>query len=182
MFFVFDFDIKPENLNRYNETRKQLEIDPNMTLDIGSFNDAVEELTLDVPDTSFLLSNLEDEMFAEVPVKKIVPKEKEEATQILDNPEGFEEPSLMIKGKPVRSAELEQAAELFKTAPILKAKAEEPFVNRSKVPSESFVNVEEIEKKMKQVTLPPLIVSKPSAVKPRARAKIATFDLDEFLK
>ena len=169
--------IKPENLNRYNETRKQLEIDPNMTLDIGAFNDAVEDLTLDIPDAAFLPSTLEEEMFAEVkevpkevPKEIIPPKEKEEATQILDKAEGFPEPTVMIKGKPVRSAELEQAAELFKTAPILKPKPEESF------------DVEELEKKMKQVTLPPLIVSKPSAVKPRAKAKIATFDVDDFLK
>lgn len=163
--------IKPENLNRYNETRKQLETDPNMTLDIGAFNDAVEDLTLDIPDAAFLPSTLEEEMFAEVKdVPKevqVVPKEKEEATKILDKAEGLPEPTVIIKGRPVRSAELEQAAELFKTAPILKPKPE---------------SVEELEKKMKEVTLPPLIVSKPTVSKPRAKAKIATFDIDEFLK
>jgi hypothetical protein len=55
--------IKPENLSRYYETRKQLLENTNLVLDIGAFNDVIENMNIVAPADVAILEGAEEEMF-----------------------------------------------------------------------------------------------------------------------
>ena len=112
--------IRPENLERYEKTRKELLEDANMTLDINSFNDAIQEFNIGSGQDVAVLEGQEEEMFGlgvgkekepEVEGKKFVAEKKVaqvEKTQIAEAPIVGGHP--LVKGKVVRSGELDVIA------------------------------------------------------------------------
>ena len=112
--------IRPENLERYEKTRKELLEDANMTLDINSFNDAIQEFNIGSGQDVAVLEGQEEEMFGlgvgtekepEVEGKKFVVEKKVlqvEKTQIAESPIVSGQP--LMKGKVIRSGELDVIA------------------------------------------------------------------------
>jgi hypothetical protein len=147
--------LKPENLERYNKTRRELLEDADMTLDINSFNNAIQEINIGTGEDIALLEGIEaDEllMFGLGVEKEPEIKSKTvdvgnignigKKVEISDNPIANETP--LHKGKVVHSSELDNISKQMET---------------------------EIPKNIICVTKP----------KPRPQP-VKIFDLDEFLK
>jgi len=114
--------IKPENLKRYHETRKELNSDVNMTLDVNTFNDAIEQFVVESGSDVMLMEGLEgteEEMFGIGVEKEPVISGSgsisiSRATSVISEtvPKNINDKPL-VKGKVVRSAELEEVASEF---------------------------------------------------------------------
>ena len=160
--------IKPENLERYNETRKQLLEDPNMTLDANSFNDAIEQFNLGGAEDLAFLESAEELMFA--PSK---PKDFKQ-TEVAEMP--VSEENIMLKSEVTTGIELKQAAEeleqeMLSQVTCAKIKVPETVISSGGVVKET-------------VKLPSLVPMPPvSAIKPKPRPQpVKIFSLEEFLK
>ena len=181
-----DLYIRPENLKRYHETRKELNSDPNFTLDIDAFNSVIKIES----ETDLKIMAEQEEMFAEItPIAPIAPSQQlvtelgkvqpsQISTTIIPS-----SPNLLIKPKTIRSAELEESAELLRTAPCLrppKAK-EEAIIALEELPKKIFPEFPESGRpsiSLPPISLPP--ISKfPSTSKPK---QVTKFNIDEFLK
>lgn len=184
--------LKPENLKRYHETRKQLLTKKDLKLDANNFNDAVETLNTNLEDLSEL-DMFEKEMFT----KKEEKEEKKEGTTTISNDPYSSEPTtnIPIRGKIVRSSELEEIAAGMKQTPCF-CPIKEPekmriesgeFISESiDVPSTNQLPEEltkELEKLAgsKTISLPPPLapMKMPKFAKPKT---IMKFNLDEFNK
>jgi len=153
--------IKPENLERYNETRAQLIKDPNMTLDANAFNDAIEQFNMGGTEDFSFLENAEEMMFA--PLPKTEPKEVPKAS-IVDPKDIF-----MTKGEILRSSEFNEAAKELEDQMM-----EQITCTKLKVPEINVTSGGINTLKIKPMPLPSISRVKPQPVK--------IFDLDEFLK
>ena len=157
--------IKPENLERYNTTRKQLLEDNTMTLDANAFNDALESFSLGGEEVDFL-QDLEKEMFAApskpepVPATKIVPA--------IPNTE------VITKPAPVISEELYNSVNELE-----KEMLESVTCSREKFP-EVTVESGGVEKAEFQMVSIPILPMPPMKAKPKA-APVKIFSLEEFL-
>jgi len=186
--------LKPENLKRYYETRKELLAKKDLKLDANNFNYAVESLNTNIEDLSEL-DMFEKEMFVKsVKSDKIKEIEKIEKTIISKDPFSVEPTSnIPIKGKIVRSQELEKIAEEMKQTPCL-CPIKEPekmhiesgsFISESiKVPSQNQLpddlikDLEELSVS-KSINLPPPLKPLTKFEKPKM---IMKFNLEEFNK
>jgi RNA polymerase Rpb1, domain 5 len=181
--------LKPENLKRYHETRKELISKKDLKLDANNFNDAVETLNTNAEDLSEL-DMFEKEMFTK-PTEKvkspIVGK-----TTISEDPSSTEPmTNIPIRGKIVRSTELEEISEEMKQTPCL-CPIKEPrkmhiesggFISESievpssnQLPAELAQELEELATSKITFIPPPKL---PKFEKPKTMMK---FNLDEFNK
>lgn len=162
--------IKPENLERYKMTRKQLFEDPKMTLDVNSFNDAIQEFTVGNKEDVAFLENMEEMMFGgELPLPQ--PEVKVQST-VVDKPLGVLGENIMIKGEITRSKELDQAAkeleaEMEKQVTCAKFKAPTITVSSGGVVKEKFL-----------LGLTPM---PPKAAKPKVQS-VQIFSLEDYMK
>jgi hypothetical protein len=194
--------IKPENLKRYHETRRELLENKDLKIDANNFNDAVETLNTNLEDLSEL-DMFEKEMFKKTEevseVQKVdLPGETEIGQEAVTE---SVETNIPIKGKIVRSSELEKIAEDMKETPCFCPK-EEPrkmhvesggFISESiRVPSANELPDElnkELEKlaTSKTIDLPkplkPLTSLATAKVTKFAKPKtMMTFNFEEFNK
>ena len=98
--------IKPENLERYNTTRKELLEDPMLTLDINNFNEAIEMFNQGGLENITNLENAEEMMFAAYEPDMFSPP-AEKPTTISDVSLGD---NYLPRGEVLPSSELVQAA------------------------------------------------------------------------
>jgi len=166
--------IKPENLERYNETRKELLEDPNMTLDANSFNEAIEQFNLGGAEDVAFLESAEEMMFA--PSK---PTETElvkpfKQTEVRDMP--ISEQNIMMKPEVTTGIELQQAAEELEQEMLSQVTCTKVKIPETVISSGGIVK--------ETVKLPSLVpMPSVSSVKPRPKAQpVKIFSLEEFLK
>jgi len=115
--------LKPENLERYNKTRRELLEDADMTLDINSFNNAIQEINIGTGADVALLEGFEaDEMLMfglgvekepEIETKRVDLTSGVKKIEITDVPLKNDTP--LIKAKPVYSSELDVVAKQMET-------------------------------------------------------------------
>lgn len=163
--------INPRNLERYDETRAELMGNPNMTLDITSFNEAIEKFDIgpqiDIQrDVSFLAA-AEEEMFGTIEPQRSEPGKVTEDLKL-------QEPVAMIKGKVIRSAELEEIAGTLSDAPCLRPpRKEQEVVTTIENPSiQKIIGIPQV-----SIKLPPPMKFVPPKAKP-----VAKFNIEEFLE
>ena len=176
--------MRPGNLDRYNKTRKELLEDANMTLDINSFNDAIQDFNIGADIA--VLEGDEAAMFGldlqKEPVirERVVEKKSEKGDKGKEEmfPEKVEEKkvkissdvllgkdNLLIKGKVIRSSELEQVG----------------IDSQSEIQANIVCSTEEEKVVVKITSLFPTVpISKPAAFKPKPQP-VKIFDLDSFL-
>ena len=200
-----DSYIPPENLKRYEETRQQLNSDPDMTLDINAFNDVIEQINLETgADVAFLSGAMEEEMFS-VGVEKepqlgggasmrsalkpspkpldVDDKGKAEILPIDVSP-ALSSTEPQIKPAPVRSVELEEAADKLQDKIVCELPPRKPEMEPvlvTTIPPKTEVQKEEPRLPRKLPALKPM--SGPGKVTKAAKTgKAQIFDLEEFLK
>lgn len=158
--------IKPENLERYNLTRKQLLEDKTMTLDANSFNEAIQDFSLGGEEVNFL-QDLEKEMFS-------TPTETPNV-EPLKIVSAIPSAEIITKGAPVMSEELfnsvnELQEEMMQNITCSKEKFPEVIVTSGPTQTAEF----------QMVSVPvlpmPAMKSKPKPT------PIKIFSLEEFLK
>jgi hypothetical protein len=148
--------IRPEHLERYHETRRQLNAmpvsdpvgkattstgsTPSMVLDVSKFNDAIESFTVEAGSDVAFLTGAEEEMFgaaSETPSivfvapNNILNSNNTVPTTITstESQANTSESVILVKGKPVRSAELEEVASRLSGAACMKpSKVSPPIV------------------------------------------------------
>ena len=186
--------MRPGNLDRYNKTRKELLEDANMTLDINSFNDAIQEFNvgadiavLEGDEAAMFGLDLHAEpIIRERGIEKVVEKKviggvkkddkgKEEMFDVEKEMFGDEKKvkisedvslgkdNLLIKGKVIRSAELEHVgAEM-----------------QEEIAASIVCSTEEEKVVVKITSLFPTVPSK-NVIKPKPQP-VKIFDLDSFM-
>ena len=184
--------MRPGNLDRYNKTRKELLEDANMTLDINSFNDAIQEFNvgadiavLEGDEAAMFGLDLHTEpIIRERKVEKVEKKEvvggvkkddkgKEEMFEdemfgngkkvTISGDVSLGKDNLLIKGKVIRSAELEQVgAEM-----------------QEEIAASIVCSTEEEKVVVKITSLFPTVPSK-NVIKPKPQP-VKIFDLDSFM-
>ena len=184
--------MRPGNLDRYNKTRKELLEDANMTLDINSFNDAIQEFNvgadiavLEGDEAAMFGIDLHAEpVIRERGIEKV--EKKVEKVGKVGSDKGKEEmfedemfgngkkvtisgdvslgkDNLLIKGKVIRSAELEQVgAEM-----------------QEEIAASIVCSTEEEKVVVKITSLFPTVPSK-NVIKPKPQP-VKIFDLDSFM-
>ena len=109
--------MKPENLERYNKTRRELLEDADMTLDINSFNNAIQEFNIGTGADVALLEGFEaDEMMMfglGVEKEPAIGEKLLKKTEITDVPIPNNTP--LYKSKPVHSSQLDVIAKEAET-------------------------------------------------------------------
>lgn len=169
--------MRPENLNRYNKTRKELLEDANMTLDINSFNDAIQEFNIGTGEDIAVLEGDEALMFGlEVQKEPVIQERviekglkasagvKISSDLIGSGAVGLGD--LSVKGKTIRSSELDKIA-----------KDMDAEISASVV---CVTKEEKVVMKVGALPTMPMPISKKTIIKPRAQP-VKIFNLDEFL-
>ena len=183
--------MRPGNLDRYNKTRKELLEDANMTLDINSFNDAIQEFNvgadiavLEGDEAAMFGLDLHAEpVIRERGIEKVVEKKivekvggdkgKEEMFEdemfgkgkkvTISGDVSLGKDNLLIKGKVIRSSELEQVgAEM-----------------QEEIAASIVCSTEEEKVVVKITSLFPTVPSK-NVIKPKPQP-VKIFDLDSFM-
>lgn len=163
--------IKPENLVRYNETRKKLLEDVKMTMDIGAFNDAIENMNIVAPADVAILEGAEEEMFGNIGVEtepeileggfvhiKEEPKSKvvESTSLAISNP-------VLTKGPNLVAPELEEVASKYSVNDIPC-----PVIRTNDLPSSHVVSGNQVSASVPILPVPSSLSSSlPSIVVPK---------------
>jgi hypothetical protein len=178
--------MRPGNLDRYNKTRKELLEDANMTLDINSFNDAIQEFNvgadiavlegdeaamfgLDVHATPVIRERVVErgiEKRVEKRVEKIEKGKEEmfdEKVVKISEDVSLGKDNLLVKGKVVRSSELEQVG----------------IEMQAEIQASIVCNTSEDIPILKVTSLFPTLPTK-TIIKPKPQA-VKIFDLDSFM-
>lgn len=149
--------IRPEHLERYHETRRQLNAmpvssphgkttstssSPSIVLDASKFNDAIESFTVEAGSDVAFLTGAEEEMFGSVSTPSdtinILNSNNTIPTTITSSETQANalESVMLVKGKPVRSAELEEVASVLSGAACMKpSKVSPPIVTTLEDPN-----------------------------------------------
>ena len=155
--------IKPENLERYNETRAELMKNPNLTIDANAFNEQIEMFDLGGEELD-LLENTKKMMFL-APMKftekePVSPKDSDvDISQYKKN--------YIFKGETTRSSEFEEAAKELEDKLLKSVTCSEIKVPEVEITSGGIT-------KFKLPGLTPMPFPAPKPVK--------TFNLEDFLK
>lgn len=185
--------IRPENLALYEETRKKLLEMDNLTLDVNTFNDVIENLNLDTGGDIAILEGMEEEMFAQTLAKGAVGVEREPL--ISDRPNKFEIAPIktkkteskisentinkdkpLMKAQPLVSQELENIAdEMFSVEIETKCESNTMQIQSG---TETITKIPIPSTSILQTTLPMPKLE----VMPKAKGSVKIFDLEEFLK
>jgi hypothetical protein len=177
--------IKPEQLERYEKTRKELLEDKNLVLDINSFNNAVTQFNIGTGEEVALLDSDINSMFGlstegETGIKPEGVEVKKQIETKITNDNSNNTP--LIKGQGVYAPELDTIAESLESEMFgsMSCDITGPTETVTTAISGGVVTAEIVQPLISEVPPPVNVLPSMSTIKPRKQVQI--FSLEEFMK